>query len=229
MKNESTLIELSGKLLLGVKMKEDTVELENQLKNSSIQDLKSELVSDNAKKCFWINIYNSYYQIIVKQSKSTTKGVFKRKEIIIGQTAFSLDEIEHGILRRYRLKWSFGYLADPFTSKLIKNLAVDQIDYRIHFALYCGAKSCPPIAFYTLKDIDKQLNDAMSSFIDSETTIDSDNNTITTSKILCWYIGDFGGSNGIRKIVGEVLEMDLTNYKVKYSTYNWEASLDNFK
>ena len=229
MENETTSIELSGKLLLSVKMQEDTLALELQLKNNSIQQLTNELVSDNAKKCFWINLYNSFYQIMVNRSNGNTKGIYKRKEIIIGQVAFSLDEVEHGILRRSRFKWSFGYLPNPFASQLITSLGVDQIDYRIHFALNCGAKSCPPIAFYTLQGIDKQLNEAMYSFILSETAIDHNTNTITTSKILFWYIGDFGGAKGVRKIISKVFEMDLTKYTIKYSFYNWEAALYNFK
>jgi hypothetical protein len=229
MDNKTTFIALSGKLLLGVKMKEDTVALEQQLKNNSIQQLTNELVSDDAKKCFWINIYNSFYQIIVNRSNSNATGIYKRKEIIIGQSAFSLDEIEHGILRRSRLKWSLGHLANPFASKWIKSLAVDQVDYRIHFALNCGAKSCPPIAFYSLQDIEEQLNDAMHSFILSETIIDRNNKIITSSKILFWYIGDFGGTKAIRKIISKVFEIDLASYKTKYSSYNWDSALDNFK
>jgi hypothetical protein len=186
-------------------------------------------VSDDAKKCFWINIYNSFYQIIVNRSNGNATGIYKRKEIIIGQTAFSLDEIEHGILRRSRLKWSLGHFANPFASKLIKSLAVDQVDYRIHFALNCGAKSCPPIAFYNLQDLEVQLNDAMHSFILSETLIDRKNKIITSSKILFWYIGDFGGTKAIRKIISKVFEIDLASYKIKYSSYNWDSALDNFK
>jgi hypothetical protein len=229
MNNETSIIALSGKLLLSVKMKDDTDALELQLKNNSIQQLTNELVSDNAKKSFWINIYNSFYQIMVNRLKGDATGIYKRKEIIIAQTAFSLDEIEHGILRRFRIKWSLGYLPNPFASKLIKSLAVDQVDYRIHFALNCGAKSCPPIAFYSLQDIEEQLNDAMYSFILSETVIDRDNKIITSSKILFWYIGDFGGRKAIRKIISKVFEIDLAKYKIKYSYYNWDSALDNFK
>ena len=37
-------------------------------------------------------------------------------------------------------------------------MAVDVIDFRIHFALNCGAKSCPPIAFYSYDKINDQLD-----------------------------------------------------------------------
>jgi len=80
-----------------------------------------------------------------------------------------------------------------------KKAGCSKIDYRIHFALNCGAKSCPPIAFYTLEKLDKQLDEATYSFIISETTIDMNNKTISTSKLMYWYRGDFGDTRGIKE------------------------------
>lgn len=54
-------------------------------------------------------------------------------------------------LRKHRWKWSFGYLPNPFELILIRNLAVQKVDCRIHFALNCGPKSCPQIGFNTLE------------------------------------------------------------------------------
>ncbi|MBC7510955.1 MAG: DUF547 domain-containing protein, partial [Ferruginibacter sp.] len=54
----------------------------------------------------------------------------------------------HGILRRHGWKYRPRYFTNPFTSKLIKQLAVFKIDFSIHFALNCGAANCPAIKFY---------------------------------------------------------------------------------
>jgi hypothetical protein len=108
-------------------------------------------------------------------------------------TFLALDDIEHGILRRYRNKLSQGYREQSNVPVAIKQLAVAEIDYRIHFALNCGAKSCPPIAFYKYERIDDQLNLAAASFLSSETKVDEANKELTTSKILFYYEGDFGG------------------------------------
>ena len=40
------------------------------------------------------------------------------------------------------------------------------MDYRIHFALNCGAKSCPAISFYSAKTLDQQLTTAENNFIE---------------------------------------------------------------
>jgi len=215
-------------LLLHVKMKANTNLEEMALKNRSIIQLQNELKTDDAKKSFWINVYNAYFQLLIGKYKGQRKGLFSKKEIFIAQTRFSLDDIEHGILRKYTWKWSLGYIPDPFVSLLTRNLAVEKTDYRIHFALNCGVKSCPPIAFYIFNNIDKQLNDAMFSFLISETTINNQTKIIKTSKLLHWYKGDFGGSKGIKTIISKVFESDLTKYKLVYNKYNWESQLENY-
>ncbi|PKP14074.1 MAG: DUF547 domain-containing protein [Bacteroidetes bacterium HGW-Bacteroidetes-3] len=228
MANKNSLLLISEELLLHVKMKADTNLEEMALKNRSIIQLQNELKTDDAKKSFWINVYNAYFQLLIGKYKGQRKGLFSKKEIFIAQTRFSLDDIEHGILRKYTWKWSFGYIPDPFVSLLTRNLAVEKTDYRIHFALNCGAKSCPPIAFYIFNNIDKQLNDAMFSFLISETTINNQTKIINTSKLLYWYKGDFGGSKGIKTIISKVFESDLTKYKLVYNKYNWESQLENY-
>lgn len=37
---------------------------------------------------------------------------------------------------------------------------IQQVDPRIHFALVCGAKSCPPIKLYTPENLDEGLDAA---------------------------------------------------------------------
>ena len=132
-------------------------------------------------------------------------------------------------LRKHRWKWSFGYLPNPYISIVIRNLAVQKVDFRIHSALNCGAKSCPPIAFYTLEKLDNLLNDAMHSFIISEKAIDMTNKTVTNSKLLYWYRGDFGGTSGIKKVLQQVLELQFNTDKLSFNEYSWETHLENYR
>lgn len=87
---------LSEELLLHVKMKVDTNLEEMVLKNVSVMQLQNELKTDDAKNCFWINIYNAYFQLLIGKYKGKRKGLFGKKEITVAQTRFSLDDIEHG-------------------------------------------------------------------------------------------------------------------------------------
>jgi hypothetical protein len=228
MENFSNLLSLSGDLLLNVKMKSDLRVIEQKLRSISMTEMFCQLYTDEEKQTFWINIYNAYYQILASSVKTQRKSIFSKKEIFIAQTLFSLDDIEHGILRKYRWKKSFGYLPNPFASFLIRKLAVKEIDYRIHFALNCGAKSCPPIAFYALKKINNQLDEAMHAFIESETTIDTKNKIIFASKLMYWYQGDFGGLKGVKHTLKKVLQVEIGSYKLKFNPYSWEAHLEKY-
>lgn len=42
--------------------------------------------------------------------------------------------------------------------------AVQPMDKRIHFALVCGAKSCPPIRVYTPDELEEGLDAAAAAF-----------------------------------------------------------------
>lgn len=228
MENTNSLLSLSGKLLLNVKLNKSTDEEESKLKLISTEQFLKQLNNDDSKKTFWINIYNAYFQILSNREKMDRKVVFSKRIICIAQNSFSLDDIEHGILRRYRWKWSLGYLQNPFVSNKIKKLAVNKIDYRIHFALNCGVKSCPPIAFYVVDKIDPQLNEAMSAYLISETAIDMVNKEIKTSKLLVWYQGDFGGKLAIKSILQNILEINLEKYKLSFTEYDYNTKLKKF-
>ncbi|CDF78106.1 conserved hypothetical protein (DUF547) [Formosa agariphila KMM 3901] len=228
MENSNRLLTISGALLLQVKLKKESRELEETLGMLSMAELYSELITDSEKNTFWINIYNAYFQILFSRDSTLGKAIFRNKDINIAQTYFSLDDIEHGILRRYRWKQSLGYFRNPFASRIVKKLAVSTIDYRIHFALNCGAKSCPPIAFYTLDALDEQLKEAMYSFLSSETSVNINTNTVHTSKLLFWYQGDFGGVKGVKAMLNTVLQIEINSYSLKYNSYSWEPHLENF-
>lgn len=73
---------------------------------------------------------------------------------------------------------------------------MDALDYRIHFALNCGARSCPPIAYYTVDGLDKQLQQAMTGHLKSETDYDSSRNTAHVTAFMGWFRADFGGKRG---------------------------------
>ena len=219
---------LSEEILLAVKLNKPLDELIEKIGNISIDLLYDELNDADGKKAFWINIYNAYYLILKTQRKVESKTIYTVREIIIAGEKFSLDDIEHGILRKYRSKYSLGYLPKLLVSKLILSLAVDYVDYRIHFALNCGAKSCPPIAFYKRENIESQLKMARYSFLEQETLINDNLKIIETTSLFNWYKADFGGDNEIKNIIGDVFEKDLSSYSLKYTKYDWAEDLYNF-
>jgi len=222
------LIKHSEDLLYSVKTESPTDFHEQALARFLVKDLINGLPNDAARKTFWINIYNAYYQTLAAQNLKPSK-IFSKKAIRFADATFSLDDVEHGILRKYRWKYSLGYLPQWFPGNIIKQLAVEKIDYRIHFALNCGAKSCPPIAFYTYEKIDAQLDMATRSFLETETEFDDINKVVYATKIMQWFKADFGGNAGIRNLLNQIFGRSFQEYKISYHDYNWQPSLKNFR
>ncbi len=222
------ILQLSEKFLYAVKTEAATDSLEAELSALKMNELITGLSNDNARKTFWINIYNAFFQILAIREKKSKPKIYTKRLIPIAGHSFSLDDIEHGILRKYRWKYSMGYLSEFLPPKLIKQLAVSIIDYRIHFTLNCGAKSCPPIAFYKYENIEQQLNIATRTFLRSETETDTLKKILRTSKILQWYKGDFGGKKGILSLLSKVLNQDFTGYEIRFKDYDWSSHFKNY-
>ncbi|MEO6488819.1 MAG: DUF547 domain-containing protein [Ferruginibacter sp.] len=232
--NQDTLniTDISQQLLLAAKLDEPTGALTEILKMMPRSSLK-QLGTDEEKIAFWLNIYNAYTQIILKQNPGRYKkrsAFFKDKQIVISGHKMSLDDVEHGMLRRSKIKWSLGYFNKPFPGSFEKKNRVRKPDNRIHFALNCGAKSCPPIAFYKPVGIDKQLSLATKAYLKGEAEYDSLNNTVYLPAIMGWFRRDFGGK---KEMIGLLQKMGIlpANKKpaIKFKEYDWELFLENYQ
>jgi len=85
---------------------------------------------------------------------------------VIGGFLYSLNDIENGILRSNRQSMGTLY-RKPFKSGDPRlKISLAHVDPRIHFALNCGAKSCPPIKTFSGDQVQDQLQVATSSFLE---------------------------------------------------------------
>lgn len=148
-----------------------------------------------ARLAFWINAYNAlaWHGITVlgvRRSVWEAWNFFGRVSYCIGGITLSLDEIEHGILRANRRRllppWRTFSRRDPR-----RGLALDPPDPRVHFALNCGAASCPPVGVYRAAVIDRQLDLATRNFMNQEVLLDA-RGRVACSKLFKWYAADFG-------------------------------------
>lgn len=224
--------ELSGKLLLAVKKQEPVQEYLNQLAALQWAALKEQLSNDAQRKAFWINIYNSFIQLLAVEKSAVLKGEKKRfftdQMIPLAGSLLSFDDIEHGILRRGKHKYSLGYLKSPFVDARVEDLQVDNVDYRIHFALNCAARSCPPIAFYNEDGLDQQLDLATDAYLEQDVRVDKGRKKVHVTKLMFWFLGDFGGFSGIRNLMKEKGFIDSTQYKIRFNEYDWGIDLNNY-
>ncbi len=231
--SETDPIKISQDFLYAARTGDSTYSYQNELKQLNEENLSTVLDTDAKKIAFWLNIYNGFTQVILSKNpdKYKNRGAFySDKQIEVAGNLLSLDLIEHGILRHSKVKWAEGYLSKWFPSKFEKNFRVEKLDYRIHFALNCGAKSCPPIAFYEPKELNDQLNVAVKTYLKGECEYDSLNNTVKVPALMGWFRGDFGGKNGIRKILlANKIIPQGTKPNIKFKTYDWTLYLNNFK
>ncbi|MFT5963679.1 MAG: hypothetical protein ACI9L6_000392 [Flavobacterium sp.] len=194
--------------------------------------LLKQLASDTAKKAFFINVYNGFTNVSLRNNPEQYKyraTFFKSEQFVIAGNKVSLDIIEHGFLRRSSIKWSLGALHKLFPSKLDRKFRVEDVDYRIHFSLNCGAKSCPPVGMYDTKNLEKQLDASTSKYLKTNTSYNNEKNTLMVPSLMSWFRGDFGYKKGVIKIcrkfeiIPNTVKPDLS-----YKDYDWTIDLDNF-
>jgi hypothetical protein len=198
----------------------------------SLKDRKQRLA-------FWINIYNAavIHGVIELGLTRSVREVFKffdRVTYTIGRLRFSLNDMEHGILRGNR-RPPYGWFR-PFGEKDPRNkFIVSPMDPRIHFALVCGARSCPPISFYEAGQVEDQLQLAAMSFINSaQVRLFPKEKALLISRIFKWYKSDFGGND--RALIDTILsfldEGEEKNFlkenrdriHLKYQPYDWSLN-----
>lgn len=225
---------LAETLLLAVRRAEPTAELCQQLADLNPAELADALATDAARKAFWINLYNAFSQLLLTgyraEFERSRPRFFGTPRIEVAGYCVSLNAIEHGVLRRSKIWWSLGYLPKPVASAFERRFRVGRLDARIHFALNCGATSCPPIAAYDPEKLDAQLDLATASFLETETRYDAATGTAHVSRLLLWYLGDFGGQAGIRKLLTEQgLVPPGSRPRIRFNAYDWSLALHAFR
>ena len=199
----------------------------------------SVLGSREERLAFWINLYNALVVDAVvafrlKESVREDRGFFRRAAYIVGGRRYSADDVEHGILRGNRRHFYPAILLPQFASndpRLPHSLR--PADPRVHCALVCASRSCPPIAAYQPERIDEQLDLACSGFVNGGGVHLEDGGGLRLSPIFRWYERDFGGRRGVREFVlryldaGDaraILEDDREGRSVGFYRYDWSLN-----
>jgi len=231
---EVDYINLSQTLLEKIKDGQNCQAEVNRLETSKLEDLADQLKTDEQKLTFWINIYNAFIQLSLKEnpelySDQNRSNFFKTDRVNIAGEELSFDDIEHGIIRSSTSKKSLGYVKKIFRPEWERKLRVETIDWRIHFAFNCGAKSCPPIAIYNDKQIDKQLDFMTKSYLKAQTNYSAESKTAETVVLFSWFRGDFGGLDDVKRILKTYNITPETPENLEFKTYDWSILLDNYK
>ncbi|MBN2484048.1 MAG: DUF547 domain-containing protein [Candidatus Omnitrophica bacterium] len=197
----------------------------DQLKNTDPDTL-----DHNQQLAFWLNAYNAYTLKIVCEHypiKSINnlhlggltlgtvlrKTIWDRDFVVINNQPTTLHVIEHDILR--------GKFYEP----------------RIHFALVCAAKSCPPLRdeAYEADFIEYQLNDQGRRFLadHEKNRFDTEKKIAFLSKIFDWFSKDFGDTKAqmltylsrfLPAQIAETIQEDISSWRIKHLKYDWRLN-----
>ena len=204
-----------------------------------IQCVDMTTMDDNTKLAFGINLYNvmihhAFIKVGIPENGAQRCAFYGGVCYNVGGHILSFDDLEHGILRA-NMKKPYAIKA-PFPSgDKRKELVVSNPDPRIHFALNCGANSCPPISRYTPAAIDEELRIAAMSFCENDrnVSVNVEKMELELTMILKWYRADFAPSASklpeklvtyLRGQKREQLQTMLDGkkaIKIKYFTYDW--------
>lgn len=159
------------------------------------------------KMAFWINTYNFLtIALIVKEKEETSirnlgtlfQNPWKRFSWQIGSKTYTLDQIEHAILR-------------PMG------------DARIHFAINCASISCPDLlnAPYKADILNQQLDtQTRLALQQADKTMHIDGTTLHLNKIFDWFEQDFNQGDVRTWLQAYAPDVAQTN-KIKYMPYQW--------
>lgn len=187
-------------------LKADKAALEAYCKSLSDHPVEDSW-SREEKMAYWINAYNAFTIKLIVDNYPTKSilnfdggKTWDVKRIPLGGKKYSLNQIENDILR------------PQFK------------DARIHFAINCAAKSCPPLLHraYTADNLEATLEARTKAFVN-----DANYNTLSASKaqvskIFEWYSADFGD---LKKYLSKYADTPLKNTAtVTFNEYNWDLN-----
>ncbi len=225
-------VALSQQLLEAARHNQPSKDIQERLAKVSLNTLNATLDTDDKRKAFWINIYNAYVQIILTEApeRFENRGAFfSDTKIQLVQRELSLDDIEHGIIRGSQSKYALGFLPKWFVDELERKLRVRERDGRVHFALNCGAKSCPPIPILDAEQLDAQLDEASRRYLQASTRYDAAEHKAYVTALFSWFRGDFGNLSGVREYLRryEAIPSEA-NPSLSFNDYDWTLDLGNY-
>ncbi|MXV63650.1 DUF547 domain-containing protein [Natronorubrum sp. JWXQ-INN-674] len=227
-------LSLSADLLYAVKTEGDTDWLREHLATLERSKLARALSSREGKLSFWLNCYNAYAQLLLEAEPTLLDGghlqrwkFVSRDRIPVGGVWLSLNDIEHGLLRRSKHSWGFGYLPRLIPSAFEREFRLPECDPRIHFAVSHGADHCPPVTVYSPTDVDAELDIAVEWFLEENVMYDPEADVATIPRLFRRYRGDFGGKRGIVAFLRQYNAIpDGTRPSLEYESANREAEFD---
>jgi hypothetical protein len=187
-----------------------------------------------SQMAFWINLFNAGVlrdasELRLAASPREVQGFFERPRLKVGAHQYSLDEIEHGLLR--------GNAPKPGSSRAPIARGDPRLDYmpilfdeRMHFGLHSACRSSPPLRVFGGGQLDRQLEDAAAGYVRGSVRMEKAGAVLVVPRLFRWFAEDFGGESGIVEFVVarledeaavEAIDRRLGDVKLRYAEYDW--------
>lgn len=161
---------------------------------------------------FWLNVYNALAldAVIARGVTDSLRSVgdfFGQSQYEVGGHAFSLDDIEHGLLR-VNAPVKRGARKPMREDDPRQKLAPILFDERVHFGLYSACRSSPCLQVFADAELEAQLEAAARRYLAAHVRLANAGATLFVPKLFDWYEADFGGPQGVRSFVISRLERE---------------------
>ena len=163
--------------------------------------------SRNERLSYWINAYNAFTVRLIVDNyplKSILQldggKTWDVRRIRLGDKRYSLNQIENEIIR--------PQFQEP----------------RIHFALNCAARSCPPLfnRAFEADQLEAQLQTRTSLFLNNKDFNNIQSGKLRLSKIFDWYSKDF---SDLRAFLQPYLSLTINpNASISFNEYDWDLN-----
>lgn len=207
-----------SQFLLNSYMRDGQVDYKSLQKDTkTITDLKVSLsktritdLTPQELKAFLINAYNITVIISITENYPISSvmdidGFFDSNKHQIAGKSVSLNELEKN--------WIFKKFPDP----------------RIHFALVCGAVSCPPLkdTIFNSQSIESKLEKITKVTLNDSKfiTIDMHEKTASVSKIFDWYSTDFKKYKSVIAFINKYTDKTIPDgFTINFKYYDWSLN-----
>ncbi|KAA8498059.1 Vacuolar membrane-associated protein IML1 [Porphyridium purpureum] len=148
------------------------------------------------KLAFFVNVYNALclhcHLVLGTPTNFFRRWLFFRSMCYrISGLDFSLDDIEHGVLRGNKCSPSIRIMQQLRPGDPKCQYVLTQRDGRIHFVISAGTASDPPIRILDADNVEEELHFSTDEFLNNTVRIDASRRTVTIPRIFSWYADDF--------------------------------------
>jgi Protein of unknown function, DUF547 len=190
-----------------------------------------------AQMAFWINVFNAgvlrdAQELAAAASVPQVEAFFERPRLRIGAHSYSLDDIEHGLLR--------GNVPKPGRKRAPMPRGDPRLDYmpivfdeRMHFGLHSACRSSPPLRVFEEGKLDRQLEEAAADYVRRTVRVERRGAVISVPRLFRWFADDFGGEGSIVEFVVariedeaavEMVDRRLGSVKLYYTEFDWKLN-----